>query len=471
MRIISSIFLILIGCCDLYAQLRIQVTAIPANTPASASIYLAGNFNNWNPSDANSILEPQGNGQFSITIDPTPGTLEFKFTRGDWSTVEGNASGGFLPNRTYEYAGGQEAISSAILSWEGTGNGSNSTAAWNVAVMDPAFSIPQLNRNRRIWIYLPPDYFTSTKYYPVLYFLDGQNVFDASTSFSGEWGVDETLNALFDQGDYGCIAVAIDNGGASRLDEYSPWVNSQYGGGEGADFLSFLVDDLKPFIDNQYRSLSDADYTAIIGSSMGGLFAQYALSERQDVFNKAGILSPAFWFADDASKNHVLDKGKNESVRAYYLAGADEPNYVTTDMIAVEDAMHQVGFSPNMETRSETIQGGQHSEWFWKQEFAQVYQWLFEGFSVNTSIGEAASDSWSIRPNPSSGEVFIEGIELGQLCEAFVFGSNGVLVLQDTVEAGAAIHAENLPNGVYLLKIVSKDKPVQWQRLVLTGKN
>ena len=63
------------------------------------------------------------------------------------------------------------------------------------------FFAPQLNRSRRIWIYLPPDYDSSQKDYPVLYMHDGQNVFDAATSFSVEWEVDESLNQLFDDGD------------------------------------------------------------------------------------------------------------------------------------------------------------------------------------------------------------------------------------------------------------------------------
>jgi predicted alpha/beta superfamily hydrolase len=48
----------------------------------------------------------------------------------------------------------------------------------------------------RIW--LPPGYddpANSHKKYPVLYLLDGQNVFDSCTSFDGknEWQVDESL--------------------------------------------------------------------------------------------------------------------------------------------------------------------------------------------------------------------------------------------------------------------------------------
>ena len=64
------------------AQLTLNVTAVPANTTPGASIYVAGTFNTWNPGDATKILTPMGGGQYSITLFPPNGTVEFKFTRG-----------------------------------------------------------------------------------------------------------------------------------------------------------------------------------------------------------------------------------------------------------------------------------------------------------------------------------------------------------------------------------------------------
>src|SRR5205085_11245483 len=84
-----------------------------------------------------------------------------------------------------------------------------STASKSVSVLSDSFNMPQLRRTRRAWVYLPSGYSTSTRRYPVLYMHDGQNVFDAATSFAGEWGVDETLDSLRAQ----AIVVAVDNGG------------------------------------------------------------------------------------------------------------------------------------------------------------------------------------------------------------------------------------------------------------------
>jgi hypothetical protein len=126
---------------------------------------------------------------------------DLQASRGSWQTVEGNESGGFLPNRNFTF-GSADTLWIAILSWEDLG-GTGSTAAENVIIMDEAFYMPQLNRHRRIWLYLPPDYETSGKDYPVLYMHDGQNLFDHYTSFAGEWEVDETLNCAFRSGN-GC---------------------------------------------------------------------------------------------------------------------------------------------------------------------------------------------------------------------------------------------------------------------------
>ncbi len=77
------------------------------------------------------------------------------------------------------------------------------TASPNVKIIDTAFFIPQLNRKRRIWIYLPPEYEATRGHYPVLYMHDGQNLFDNATSYAGEWGIDEYLDSISSRGEKG----------------------------------------------------------------------------------------------------------------------------------------------------------------------------------------------------------------------------------------------------------------------------
>lgn len=436
------------------AQLTMQITDIPANTPDGEDIYVAGNFNGWAPGDDSYILTETSPGLWEITLDIAPGLLEFKFTRGSWPTVEGNASGGYRPNRTYDYSGGEQLVSFEILSWEGSG--ANSTASDNVFLLDEDFNMPQLGRDRRIWIYLPPDYDDSGKDYPVLYMHDGQNLFDIATAFSGEWEVDESLNALFENGDEGIIVVGIDNGGTHRLDEYSPWVNPQYGGGEGQAYVEFIIETLKPYIDEQYRTKSGRAHTGIMGSSMGGLISLYAAIEHQDVFSKAGIFSASFWFSDEVY-THVSSTGKQADMRIYMIAGALEGSGggQVADMNAMYDTLLDAGFDQD-EVLAIEHPDGTHSEWYWAREFSDAYQWLW---ATTSSIlpEEMKQTDILVYPNPIEDTIILKGLPMSEKLSFQLLDMNGRTILKERISAAGRINVAGLPSGNYLLVLYEAD--------------
>src|SRR5438132_769367 len=275
--------------------------SVPASTPTTAAIFVAGTFNQWNPGASAFRLAPQGGGTYAITLPPSVrGPIEFKFTLGSWDVVEQDSAGRDVPNRAFTVpTAGTASYAATVARWR---DGSPrplapASATASVSVLSDSFAMPQLGRRRRVWLYLPPGYARSQQRYPVLYLQDGQNVFDARTSFAGEWGVDETLDSLRALGDAGVIVVAVDNGQQRRFDEYSPWPNPQYGGGQGDGYVEFLVQTLKPYIDQHYRTLPDRFHTGIAGSSMGGLISLYAALKYPDVFGRVGVFSPAFWVA------------------------------------------------------------------------------------------------------------------------------------------------------------------------------
>ena len=371
----TSFFVFLLYSPCIFSQLTINVTSIPENTPIGDTIYIAGNFNGWKSGDSNFMLVNNGDGTFQITFTPTLGTLEYKFTRGDWTSVEGNEQGQDILNRTLSYTGAQQSINVSISNWKNSERG-NGTPTENVSIIDENFKIPQLNRTRRVWVYLPTDYEETNKSYPVLYMQDGQNLFDANTSFSGEWEIDESLNKLFDKGDEGIIVIGIDNGGEHRIDEYSPWINAEYGGGKGDDYADFIVETLKPYIDSNFRTKPDRLNTGIMGSSLGALISFYTAIEHQDIFSKAGIFSPAFWFSDEAY-THVKTTGKQHEMSIFLLGGEQESADLVQDMENMVTTLRNAGFK-NSEIKMLTHQEGQHSEWYWRREFSAAYLWLFD---------------------------------------------------------------------------------------------
>ena len=451
-----TLLFLAVSCCQLstaYSQLTLKVTSIPFNTPPGANIHAVGTFNNWDPADASKILASNGAGQYTITLNPPVGEVKYKFTRGSWATVEGNANGTYLPDRVLTYTGQPTTVELTILTWEDlSGGNGNSTAEPNVVVMDDDFYMPQLNRNRRIWIYLPPDYQTTSKRYPVLYMHDGQNLFDAATTaFGTEWKVDESLNELHLQGDYGCIVVGIDNS-VNRLDEYSPWVNSEYNeGGEGDEYVDFIANTLKPHVDSLYRTLPGRLTTGIMGSSMGGLISMYAFAERQDVFGKAGIFSPAFWFGGSNPANNVAANPKEGPARVYFLAGGQEPAYVEQDMQEVANAMNTAGFTAN-EKYYTVPPDGEHSEWFWQREFPDAYVWLFAG-AVSSTGTPAEEEPLGVFPNPAGSWVRISGLKPDEKADVQIVSAMGKRLRSTGIRGGEALYMGDLNPGLYIVKV------------------
>ena len=182
---------------------------------------------------------------------------------------------------------------------------------------------PQLHNQRDVIVYLPPSYTHSDQRYPVLYMHDGQNLFDHATSFAGEWNVDETLEDLARQDRLEAIVVGISNSGASRLDEYSPFIDRSYGGGHGNQYVAFIANTLKPLVDHQFRTLPQRRKTGIMGSSMGGLISLYAFFRREDTFGFAGVMSPSLWFAKGSIYGYV-ENASYLPGRIYLDAGTRE---------------------------------------------------------------------------------------------------------------------------------------------------
>lgn len=442
---------------NLSAQLTLKVVQIPINSPADFDIYVAGNFQGWNPGDPSYQFTDNGDGTFEIIINPNPGTLEFKFTRGSWATVEGNANGGFLPNRTLNYDGSPTEEMFEILSWEDVG-GTNSTAADNVQIFDTDFFIPQLNRTRRIWVYLPPDYQTTDKHYPVLYMHDGQNCFDDATSFAGEWKVDESLNELHAEGDFGIIVVAIDNGSQHRTDEYSPFVHPQHGGGEGHLYLEFIVNDLKPVIDATFRTRSERDFTGIMGSSLGGLISHFAMLKHNETFGKVGIFSPSYWFTKTETFNFVTENPKESATKAYTIMGQPEGAQHVANVNEMHNHLLNNGFETN-ELYKEIHSDGAHSEWYWAREFPAAYEWLFGDLDF-TSTTEIPKSEIEIFPNPSFDTLNIKNWESLENPVLEIVKIDGKLIYPKADLTNGKIELEGLEKGIYVVKIWSKNKIV-----------
>jgi metallo-beta-lactamase class B len=379
MKKVLFILILFLFSTNVFSQFSIRIVVTDIATKNADDIYVAGNFNNWNPRDPNYLLKPFAAGRKGVVVKDIPaGNYAFKFTRGSFDKVECQSDGRDIEDRIINIDA-DAVLECSIKGWKDNypDKPKPYTASPQVKIIDTAFSIPQLNRKRRIWVYLPKGYALSNKSYPVLYMQDGQNLFNEQTASFGEWGVDECLDSLQKATGKECIVVGIDHGGINRLNEYAPYdfeSNKVKIKAEGKQYVDFLANTLKPYIDAKYRTKKTFEYTYVAGSSMGGLISLYAVMQYPQVFGTAGVFSPSFWTTKTLFVDAAVFKNPNP-INLYFYSGGKEGEQTIGDMNKMADVFAN---KLNMRIFRSVTQIGQHSEKYWHLEFPRFYEWLFK---------------------------------------------------------------------------------------------
>src|SRR5262245_50920885 len=92
--------------------------AVPATTPADATVYLAGSgpaVGGWRPDGVKLVRGADGLQRATLRL-PRGVTLEYKLTLGTWALVEKSASGGEVPNRRL-LADGNKTVEVVVEAW------------------------------------------------------------------------------------------------------------------------------------------------------------------------------------------------------------------------------------------------------------------------------------------------------------------------------------------------------------------
>lgn len=264
-------------------------------------------------------------------------------------------------------------------------------------------------RNVDVWL---PENYDSAKKYAVLYMHDGQMLFDSTITWNHqEWGVDETMCKLMNEGKIrSCIVVGIWNSGKGRHSDYFPQkpfeslpktfkdslLNSDKLNGKSAlfdgkvrsdSYLKFIVKELKPYIDSHFSTFTNRENTFIAGSSMGGLISMYAICEYPRVFGGAACLS-THWIGTFSTKNNPIPAAflsylKNhlpspKTHKLYFDYGTKtldslyEPYQLQADKIIASKGYSKV----NLMTRK--FMGDDHSERSWNHRLNIPLEFLLK---------------------------------------------------------------------------------------------
>jgi predicted alpha/beta superfamily hydrolase len=240
-------------------------------------------------------------------------------------------------------------------------------------------------------VWLPFDY-SKDKKYAVIYMHDGQNLFDSALAFNNvDWGVDETLQRLLNEGKVrDAIVVGIWNTDG-RPKEFSPEKAfnenntdaSKYKmpPGTGSDnYLKFIVEELKPFIDSKYSTLPDRENTFMIGSSMGALMSLYAISEYPDIFGGVGCMSSHFTLGDGVMVDYMekhLPSPQNHIIYFDYGTIDLDKDYDKYQERA-DKIMQKKGYKDKKNWRTMHFQGDGHNEYYWRRRVNVPLEFLLK---------------------------------------------------------------------------------------------
>ena len=249
-----------------------------------------------------------------------------------------------------------------------------------------------LDMERNYAIYLPPDYETSSRSYPVLYLLHGL-------------GDDQTGWIQF--GEVKKIADnAIINVEATPMVIVMPDANTGevgYFNIPSKDWMyeDFFFNELMPYVESKYRIKSEKRFRAISGLSMGGGGTLTYALHRPDLFSAAAPLSSAtgstdveeslkrikrygFEFTRDEMQallkaNHPLELiediplNKLNSVRWYIDCGDD-------DYLFEDNSLLHIAFKKRGINHEYRVRDGAHTWAYWRESLPTVLEFVSAGF-------------------------------------------------------------------------------------------
>lgn len=249
------------------------------------------------------------------------------------------------------------------------------TASKNVQILTDTIPIHYLNEQRTLAIYLPEGYALDSSDYSVLYFLDGQSLFDQKIQEGTEWELDEVLDSLGRIFGQQSIIVGLYNS-ENRSQEYKPFPDGRWYGDKsfgGPAHADWIVNTVKPWVDERFRTKKDTRSTIIGGASFGGIMSYYMLMKYPSVFGGAIVFSPSFWLNEDVFTLQENNPHLSQQ-RIYFNAGELEPSTIA-NMLKMKNILLQSGM-PSENIKSDVEAGLGHSHSTWRNGFRKAYPWI-----------------------------------------------------------------------------------------------
>jgi len=255
-----------------------------------------------------------------------------------------------------------------------------------------------LKQKVRFTIYLPSDYETSSRYYPIVYLLHGYTDNDTGWLQFGE------ANTLADEAianrEIPPMILAMPDAGVT-------WYINDYKGKER--YEDFFIQEFIPYIESNYRVRTEKRYRGVAGLSMGGYGTLIYALKHPDLFSACVAFSAAVYteeevvkmtpdrwngrygklfgenltgidrFTDHHKANSILhivdnlDQEKLKGLRIYIDCGDD-------DFLAIGNSELHILLTKKKINHEYRVRDGGHSWTYWRTGLVPALQFIGKGF-------------------------------------------------------------------------------------------
>jgi len=250
-----------------------------------------------------------------------------------------------------------------------------------------------LNMERKYAVYLPPDYETSERSYPVLYLLHGAGDDQSGWIQFGE--VLQIADKAIKEGTSTAMIIVMPDANTGQRG----YTNDVKGNWRYEDFF---FEEFLPFIEGKYRIRAEKRYRAVAGLSMGGGGSFYYALHRPDLFSAACPLSSSTGPLNrEDTKNYIQRMGGTDAGQAEIDAWYEK--YSVTEMVknlpeegikAVrwyidcgdDDFLFEGNALVHITLRKRNIpheyrvRDGAHNWTYWRESLPEVLRFVSNGF-------------------------------------------------------------------------------------------
>ena len=250
-----------------------------------------------------------------------------------------------------------------------------------------------LNMERKFAIYLPPDYETSQRDYPVLYLLHGSG--DDQTGWVQFGEILRIADKAILEGSATAMIVVMPDADTGQRGYFNS-INGDW------RYEDFFFEELMPFVEKEYRIKKEKRFRAVAGLSMGGGGAFVYAFRHPELFSSACPLSAScgplnredmsryksregMTNATDAElkayykKHSVLDMVVNmpdeqrKAVRWFIDCGDDDSLFEGNSLVHIEMRKNNI-------PHEFRIRNGGHTWTYWRESLPVVLSFISDAF-------------------------------------------------------------------------------------------